>query len=133
MTSLKKVTFEFSLPWKEQRRFICRLNTFVINHFQQTATDAFQSMAEVLMKESSVGKSYEAVLDGARSVASGLGSVLRVSSYMARAYAISDSYQDSSSLYRRRRSSGKSRKFVGLKALERLAAKDRSETKEEVM
>lgn len=90
-------------------------------------------MTEVLKKESSVGKRYEALLDGARSLASGLGSVLRVSSYMARAYAIRDSDQDSSTLYRRRRSFGKPRKFVGLKALERLAAEDQSEIKEEVM
>ena len=90
-------------------------------------------MTEVLKKESSVGKNYEALLDGARSLASGLGSILRVSSYMARTYFISDSNQDSSTLYRRRRSFGKSGKFVGLKALERLAAKDQLETKEEVM
>ena len=94
-------------------------------------------MTEVLKKESSAGKSYEALFDGARSLASGLGSVLRVSSYMARAYAISDTNQESSNLYRRRRSfSGKSiLSFVGLEALERPKrdmAKDQLEVKKEV-
>ena len=90
-------------------------------HFQKTATDALQSMTEVLKKESHAGKNYEALFDGAISLASGLGSVLRLSSYMARAYgAISDSDQDSSNLYRRRRSLVKSIiSFVGLKALQR--------------
>ena len=94
-------------------------------------------MTEVLKKEPSAGKNYEALFDGARSLASGLGSVLRVSSYMARAYALSDSNQYSSNLYRRRRSLGKSViSFVGLKALERLkrdTAKDQSEAKKEVL
>ena len=93
-------------------------------------------MTEVLQKESSVGKNYEALLDGARSLASGLGSVLRISSYMARAYAISDSNQDSSNLYGRRRSLGKSiLSFVGLKSLKRLkrdTVKDHLEVKKEV-
>ena len=109
-----------------------RLNTFVITHFQKAATDALQSMTEVLKKESSSGKSYEALLDGARSLASGLGSVLRVSSYMARAYTISDSNQDSFNLYRRRRSFENS---IGLIALERPkgnALKDHLEAKKEV-
>jgi len=94
-------------------------------------------MTEVLKKESSAGKNYEALFDGARSLASGLGSVLRVSSYMAREYAIRDSNQDSSNLYRRRRSFEKSiLPFVGLKVLERPkrdSAKDQSESKKEVM
>lgn len=60
-------------------------------------------MTEVLKKESSEGKSYEAVYDGARSLATGLGSILRMSSYRARSYVIRDSSQDSSNLYRRRR------------------------------
>ena len=93
-------------------------------------------MTEVLKKESSAGKSYEALFDGARSLASGLGSVLRVSSYMARSYAISDSNQDSSNSYRRRRSFGKSiLSFIGLKGLQRAkrgAAKDQLEAKREV-
>ena len=94
-------------------------------------------MTEVLKKESSEGKNYEALFDGARSLVSGLGSVLRVSSYMARAYAISDGNQDSSNLYRRRRSFGKSiLEFIGLKPLERLktdSTKDQLEAKKEVM
>ena len=93
-------------------------------------------MTEVLIKESSAGKNYEALFDGARSLASGLGSVLRLSSYMARAYAISDSNQYSSNLYRRRTSFGKSIiSFVGLNALERLkrdTSKDQLEAKQEV-
>ena len=108
----------------------------MIIHFQKAATDALQSMTEVLKKESSAGKSYEALFDGARSLASGLGSVLRVSSYMARSYAISDSGQDSSNFYRRRRSFAESiLSFVGLKALRRPkrdAARDQLEAKGEV-
>ena len=94
-------------------------------------------MTKVLKKESSAGRNYEALFDGAISLAFGLGSALRVSSYMARAYPISDSDQDSSNLYRRRRSLGKSIiAFKGLKALERLkrdTAKDQSEAKKEVL
>lgn len=111
----------------------------MIIHFQKAATDALQSMTEVLKKESSAGISYEALFDGARSLASGLGSVLRVSSYMARSYAIIDRQvggQDSSNLYRRRRSFVESiLSFVGLKALQRLkrdAAKDQLEAKRAV-
>ena len=108
----------------------------MIIDFQKAATYALQSMTEVLKKESSAGKSYEAIFDGARSLASGLGSVLKVSSYMARSYAISDSGQDSSNFYRRRRSFAKSiLSFVGLKALERPkreAAKDLLVVKQEV-
>ena len=108
----------------------------MIIDFQKAATDALQSMTEVLRKESSAGKSYEAILDGARSLASGLGSVLKVSSYMARSYAISDSGQDSSNSNRRRRSFAESiLSFAGLKALQRLkreAAKDMLVVKQEV-
>ena len=93
-------------------------------------------MTKVLKKESSAGRNYEDLFHGARSLAYGLGRVLRVSSYMARAYALSDSDQDSSNLYRRRRSFGKSIiSFTGLKAVERLkrdTAKDQSEAKKEV-
>ena len=109
----------------------------MIINFQKAATVALQSMTKVLKKESSAGRNYEALFDGAISLAFGLGSALRVSSYMARAYPISDSDQDSSNLYRRRRSLGKSFiSFVGLKALERLkrdTAKDQSEAKKEVL
>lgn len=106
----------------------------MIIHFQEAATDALQSMTEVLKKESSAGKSYEALFDGARSLATGLGSILRVTSYMARSYAISDSKQDSSNLYRRRRSFGESL-LVGFKVFQRPkrdAAKDQLEAKKEV-
>ena len=121
---------------KERRRFFRQLNTFMVIYFQKAATDALQSMIEVLKKESSAEKSYEALYKGARSLASGLGSVLRVSSYMARAYAITESNQDSPNLYR-----GRSRlgnliiSFAGLKALERPkrdAARDELEAKKEV-
>ena len=93
-------------------------------------------MTEVLKKESSAGKSYEAILDGARSLASGLGSVLKVLSYTARSYAISDSGQESSNLNRRRRSFAESiLSFVALKFLQRPkreAAKDLLMVKQEV-
>ncbi|KAJ7334470.1 hypothetical protein OS493_014787 [Desmophyllum pertusum] len=48
---------------------------------QKAATDALQSMTVVLKKESSAGTSYEALFDSARSLATGLGSMLRVSAY----------------------------------------------------
>ena len=108
----------------------------MIIHFQKAATDALQSMTEVLKKESTAGKSYEAILDGARSLASGLGSVLKVSSYTARSYAISDSGQESSILNRKRRGFAESiLSFVGLKALQRPkreTAKDLLIAKQEV-
>ena len=124
------------LPWNERRSFFRRLNTFAIIYFQKAATDVLQSLTEVLNKESLAGKNYEALFDGARSLASCLGSVLRISSYMARAYAISDSNQFSSNLYRRRRTFRPSKfSFVGLKTLERPkreAAKDQLEAKKMV-
>ena len=64
-------------------------------------------MTTVLKDESSAGKSYEAILEGARSLVTGLGNMLKVSSYEAREFEISDTYQlDSPNLYRRRRSLG---------------------------
>lgn len=108
----------------------------MIIDFQRAATDALQSMPEVLKKESSAGESYEAILDGARSLASALGSVLKVSSYTARSYVISDNDQDSSNLNRRRRSFAESiLSFATLKALQRPkreAAKDPLTIKQEV-
>ncbi|XP_078344032.1 polycystin family receptor for egg jelly-like [Oculina patagonica] len=89
---------------------------------QKAAADALQSMTEVLKKESSAGKNYEALYDGARSLATGLGSILRVSSYRARSYVIrNESNQDSSSIYRRRKRSFGERmlSFAGLKARQR--------------
>ena len=57
----------------------------------------------MLKEASSAGKSYEALLDGARSLVTGLGNMLRVSSYGAREYEISDTHQlDLHNLYRRR-------------------------------
>ena len=109
-----------------------RLNTFVITHFQKDATDALQSMTEVLKKESSAEKSYEVLLDGARSLASGLGSVLRLSSYMARVYTISDSDQDSFNSYRRRRSFKNSIGLIAHERPKRDAPKDQLEAKKEV-
>lgn len=108
----------------------------MIINFQKAATDALQSMTEVLKKESSAGKSYEAILDGARSLVYGLGSLLKVSSYTARSYGISERGQDSSDLKRRRRSFTESvLSFVALKALQRPkreAAKDPLAVKHEV-
>ena len=135
--TFRELTKQVSLPWKE-KAFRLLPYTFMIIHFQKAATDALRAMTEVLKKESLVGKNYEALLDGARSLVSGLGSVLRVSSYMARAYATSDSNQVSFSLYlrRKRRSFGKSETFIGLKALERPkggVAKDQLAAKKEVM
>lgn len=43
-------------------------------------------MTSVLQEESSRGKNFEDLIDGAMSLVSGLGSVLRVSSFGAKAY-----------------------------------------------
>lgn len=115
------------------------MNTQLIIYFQKAATDALQSMTEVLKKESSAGKSYETLYDGARSLATGLGSILRVSSYRARSYVIrSDSSQDSSSVYRRRKRSFGEWKLsiAGLKARQRPkrdTAKEQLQARKEVL
>ncbi|PFX34734.1 Protein sidekick-1, partial [Stylophora pistillata] len=71
---------------------------------QITAVDALQSMTKVLKEESLAGKNYEALLDGARSLAAGLGGMLKVSSYGAREYDAVDTHQlDSENLYNQRR------------------------------
>ena len=74
-------------------------------NFQRTAADALQSMTTVLKEESSAGKSYEALLGGARSLAAGLGGMLKVSSYWAREYELRDTHQvDSANVHRQRKS-----------------------------
>ena len=75
-------------------------------YFQRAATDALQTMTTVLKEESSAGESYEALFDGAKSLMSGLGGVLRVSSHGARLYNYTSSEKsaDSAILNRRRRS-----------------------------
>ena len=63
-------------------------------------------MTSVLKDESSAGESYEALLDGARSLVTGLGSMLRVSSYGARVYSsmLNENSADTTVYNRRRRS-----------------------------
>ena len=81
------------------------MNTDVVINFQRAAADALQSMTTVLKEESSAGKSYETLLDGARSLAAGLGGMLRVSSYWAREYEIRDTHQmNSANVHRQRKS-----------------------------
>ena len=81
------------------------MNTNVVMNFQITAADALQSMTTVLKEESSTGKSYEALLDGARSLTAGLGGMLKVSSYWAREYEMRDTHQvDSANVHRQRKS-----------------------------
>ena len=60
-------------------------------------------MTSVLKSESSAGESYEVLFDGARSLVTGLGSMLRLSSYGAKVYD-SESRDD---MFRRRRGLGK--------------------------
>ena len=109
-----------------------RLNTLLVMYFQKAATDALQSMTTVLKDESLAGKSYEALFDGARSLATGLGNMLKVSSYGAREFEISDTHQlDSPNLNRRRRSLG----FLHLEAHQRSkrdTAKEQLQAKNEV-
>ena len=81
------------------------MNTNVVMNFQGAAADALQSMTTVLKEESSAGKSYEALLDGARSLSAGLGGMLKVSSYWAREYEMRDTHQvDSTNVHRQRKS-----------------------------
>ena len=60
-------------------------------------------MTSVLKAESLAGENYETILEGARSLVTGLGSMLRVTSFGAKAYDSQHAHQDSSN-YRRRRS-----------------------------
>ena len=77
----------------------------MIINFQRAAADALQSMTTVLKEESSAGKSYEALLGGARSLAAGLGGMLKVSSYWAREYEMRNTHQvDSANVHRQRKS-----------------------------
>lgn len=81
------------------------MNTDMVINFQKAAVDALQSMTKVLKEESTAGKDYEALLDGAKSLAAGLGGMLKVSSYGARVYETSDTHRlDSANVYRKRRS-----------------------------
>ena len=81
------------------------MNTNMVMNFQRAATDALQSMTSVLKEESSALESYEALLDGARSLAAGLGGMLKMSSYWAREYEIRDTHQvDSPNVHRQRKS-----------------------------
>ena len=81
------------------------MNTDMVINFQKAAVDALQSMTKVLKEESTAGKDYEALLDGAKSLAAGLAGMLKVSSYGARVYETSDTHRlDSANVYRQRRS-----------------------------
>lgn len=64
-------------------------------------------MTSVLQEESSRGKNFEDLVDGATSLVSGLGSVLRVSSFGAKAYnsMSPEATGDWAKLNRRRRGS----------------------------
>ena len=74
----------------------------MLMYLQEAATDALLAMTSVLKGESLAGESYETLFDGARSLVTGLGSMLRVSSFGAKVY---DDAQ-ASPQYRRRRSIG---------------------------
>ena len=74
-------------------------------NFQIAAADALQSMTKVLKVESSTERSYEELLDGAKSLAAGLGVMLKVFSYRAREYEARNTHQlDSENVHRLRRS-----------------------------
>ena len=74
-------------------------------NFQIAAADALQSMTKVLKVESSTERSYEELLDGAKSLAAGLGVMLKVFSYRAREYEERNTHQlDSENVHRLRRS-----------------------------
>ena len=79
--------------------------SFIPAHCQEAATDALRSMTSVLRDESSAGESYEVLFDGARSLVTGLGSMLRVSSFGAQVYGSESpvTHVQGSPQYRRRR------------------------------
>ena len=79
--------------------------SFIPVHCQEAATDALLSMTSVLKDESSAGESYEVLFDGARSLVTGLGSMLRVSSFGAQVYGSESpvTHVKGSPQYRRRR------------------------------
>ena len=64
------------------------VNILVIFFFfeQKDATNALEKMTSVLKAESVAGESYDSLLDGAKSLVTGLGSLLRVVSYEASVY-----------------------------------------------
>ena len=82
-----------------------RMHADKLINFQIAAADALQSMTKVLKEESSADKSYEELLDGAKSLAAGLGSMLKVFSYRAREYEARNTHQlGSENVHRQRRS-----------------------------
>lgn len=53
---------------------------------QKDVTDALEKMTSVLKAKSTAGESYDSLLDGAKSLVNGLGSILRVASHEASVY-----------------------------------------------
>ena len=101
-------------------------------NFQRAAADALQSMTTVLKEESSAGKSYEALLGGARSLAAGLGGMLKVSSYWAREYELRDIHQVDSANVLRQRKSLRSLDLAFQQRLKQYAAAELLKAKNEV-
>ena len=53
---------------------------------QKDATDALGKMTSVLKGESTAGESYDSLFDGANSLVTGLGSILKIASHEASVY-----------------------------------------------
>ena len=53
---------------------------------QKDATDALGKMTSVLKAESKAGESYDSLFDGANSLVTGLGSILKIASHEASVY-----------------------------------------------
>ena len=53
---------------------------------QKDATDALGKMTSVLKAESTAGESYDSLFDGANSLVTGLGSILKIASHEASVY-----------------------------------------------
>ena len=104
----------------------------MIINFQRAAADALQSMTTVLKEESSAGKSYEALLGGARSLAAGLGGMLKVSSYWAREYELRDIHQVVSANVHRQRKSVRSLDLAFQQRSKHYAAAELLKAKNEV-
>ena len=101
-------------------------------NFQLAAADALQSMTKVLKEESSAEKSYEELLDGAKSLAAGLGGMIEVFSYRAREYEAHNTHQLGSEYVHRQRRSIRSQDPAVQPRSKRDAAAELQQAKNEV-
>lgn len=92
-------------------------------------------MTSVLQEESSRGQNFEDLIDGAMSLVSGLGSILRVSSFGAKAYnsMSHEASADWAKLNRRRRRSFEESMLELVNLSKKRYTRDVASEKEQVM